>query len=96
MVSQTYTALTKRTTLCRLLGWVLYDLSFQYPRFAILQADKVGIRKLQFSNDTINFRTLHVMEAGEQRRVHVMEAGEQRRVTKFGREVLLSFPSQSF
>ena len=47
--------------------------------FAIQQANEISVRKLQISDGTINFRTLHVIEAGE-----------QRKATKFGRQVLLS------
>ena len=35
----------------------------------ILQANKISVRKVQISDDTINFRTLHVIEAGEQRKL---------------------------
>ena len=54
-------------------------------RFAILQVNEVSVRKLQISDDTRDQFSDFAY----------IEAGEQRRATKFGMQVLLSFPSQS-
>ena len=51
--------------------------------FAVRQANENWVRKLQISDDTINFRTLLIQK---------LESSVK--ATKFGRQVVYSFPSQ--